>query len=222
MKNDYWKEFWAKASLETSRFSQVQRAESEIIPIISYLKETLSLQPTDSLLDVCCGNGLITKELSPFCQSVVGVDFSEQLILHANKEAPKNVQYLVGDALALEQVVDKRFDKIILHFSFQYFNQKQGEEVIKSLANYLAPKGKIFLGDIPDANRFWSFYNTFWKRFFYFKQYLFGKPQMGVFWSSKALDKMAYSLGLNGVSLQQPSYLPHSHYRFDYLLEKKD
>jgi 2-polyprenyl-3-methyl-5-hydroxy-6-metoxy-1,4-benzoquinol methylase len=85
----------------------------------------------------------------------------------------------------------------------------------------LKPNGLILLGDIPDQKHFWSYYNTISKRFFYFKQWLFNQPKMGKFWSEKEMMKIAKQNNLKGTFLKQKEKLPHAHYRFDFVLEKK-
>jgi hypothetical protein len=43
----------------------------------------LDLQQEDNLLDVCCGNGALSRALLPYCHHMVGIDFSENLIKQA-------------------------------------------------------------------------------------------------------------------------------------------
>ena len=43
--------------------------------------QALELNASDCLLDLCCGNGLVTFRLASVCQSVYAVDFSSDLIM---------------------------------------------------------------------------------------------------------------------------------------------
>ena len=63
--------------------------------------ETLQLEATDYLLDLCCGNGLITVRLAAVCHSVDGVDFSSDLIRIAKlHHAASNIRYFHSPAAA--------------------------------------------------------------------------------------------------------------------------
>ena len=222
----YWKSYWNKSALDKSLFNQVQRSsnkESESLLLVeSHLVDLLNLSTTDNLLDVCCGNGLITKRLSKHCNTVLGIDFSPGLINSANQNTnDSNTEYLVGDATSLTEHTSEKFDKIMLNFSFQYFNFKEGLKVVSEMKKLLKPNGIILLGDIPDHKCFWSYYNTFTKRVYYFKQWLFNQPKMGKFWSEEEMMALAETANLNGNFLNQNKNLPHARYRFDFLLTNK-
>jgi len=217
----YWKKYWEKAAQNKSLFLQVQRnnnfnAES-LKQIEDNICQLINLRNEDSLLDVCCGNGLITKNLAARCRKIVGVDFSDQMINTANKQyLLPNTKFIKEDALYLSNSIKEKFDIIILYFSFQYFNRSQGEKAIFEMKKLLKPKGKILIGDIPNKNKIWVFYDTPLKRFFYIKQMLFNQPKMGKFWSEKEMKEISKKLNLKGTYIKQPANLPHSHYRFDY------
>jgi len=49
---------------------------------------------------------------------------------------------------------------------------------------------------------------------------LFNQPKMGKFWSEKEMKEISKKLNLKGTYIEQPTNLPHSHYRFDYLFEQ--
>ena len=222
----YWKSYWNKSALDKSLFNQVQRGsntENESLLLVeSHLVELLNLTTTDTLLDVCCGNGLITKQLSKHCSAVLGIDFSPHLIISAKQNMGySNIEYLVGDATSLTENTSEKFDKIMLNFSFQYFNFKDGLKVVSEMKKLLKPNGIILLGDIPDQKYFWSYYNTFAKRVYYFKQWLFKQPKMGKFWSEIEMMALADTANLKGTFLNQNENLPYAHYRFDFLLTNK-
>jgi len=59
----------------------------------------------DRVLDVCCGNGIATVELSGHCQTITGIDLSEKMIEAARRQResrsprPQNVTFQVRDVL---------------------------------------------------------------------------------------------------------------------------
>tara|TARA_B110000902_G_C14210243_1_gene551086 strand:- start:87 stop:761 length:675 start_codon:yes stop_codon:yes gene_type:complete len=222
----YWKNYWNNTALDKSLLNQVQRNSNKkddgLLLVETHLVELLNLSNSDTLLDVCCGNGLITNRLSKHCNTVLGIDFSPLLIdIATQNNTYSSVEYLVGDATTITKRTNHKFDKIVLNFSFQYFNFEDGLRVVSEMKKLLKPNGLILLGDIPDQKRFWTYYNTFPKRFFYFKQWLFKQPKMGKFWSAQEMMKIAMQNNLKGTFLNQKEKLPHAHYRFDFLLENK-
>tara|TARA_B100000780_G_scaffold254987_1_gene203426 strand:+ start:4587 stop:5267 length:681 start_codon:yes stop_codon:yes gene_type:complete len=222
----YWETFWNKAAKNKSLLGQVQRntenSDETLLVINEHIKTLLKLKSNDSLLDVCCGNGIVTKLLSKHCKNVIGIDFSPQLIKNAQlNNNSSSIKYIVADATQLSESTQEQFDKIVLYFSFQYFNYEEGLRVVSEMKKRLKPNGIILLGDIPDTKFFWSYYDTFPKRFFYFKQWLFKQSKMGKFWSEKEMMTIAKQTNLQGSFLKQKQNLPHAHYRFDFILEKK-
>jgi ubiquinone/menaquinone biosynthesis C-methylase UbiE len=219
----YWKTYWNTSAKNKSLLQQVQRntedSNATLLLIEEHIKTLLQLKYSDCLLDVCCGNGIVTKSLSKHCKSTEGIDFSPQLIKNAKlSNSSSTIKYSVGDATRLAEHTEKKFDKIVLYFSFQYFSYDDGLKVVSEMKKLLKPNGIILLGDIPDRKFFWNYYNTFPKRFFYFKQWIFKQPKMGKFWSEKEMNKIAEATNLKGVFLKQNKNLPHWQYRFDFLL----
>ncbi len=222
----YWKNYWNNTALDKSLLNQVQRNSNKhdkgLLSVEFHLVELLNLSSSDTLLDVCCGNGLITNLLAKHCSSVLGVDFSTLLINTAKENSTQaNTSYLVGDALSITKTTQLQFDKIVLNFSYQYFNFDEGLKVVSEMKKLLKPNGLLLLGDIPDKKHFWSYYNTLPKRIFYFKQWLFNEPKMGKFWSINEMMRIAEQNNFKGTFLTQNEELPHAHYRFDFLLEHK-
>ncbi|MEL6252968.1 MAG: methyltransferase domain-containing protein [Bacteroidota bacterium] len=225
-----WQAFWDKKALHEDPHVQVARTkggkqsdEKELKKIAGYIREKLELREEDILLDLCCGNGMLSKKLSPFVKELLGVDFSEPHIEIARQHfiAP-NSMFLRGDATQLSLVTEKSFDKINLYFSFQYFDSyKLGELVVQEMAERLKTGGKILIGDVPDRERLSVFYPRMLDRFRYQLARLRGRDQMGKFWSETEMKKIATSCGLQIQKLQQPADFLYQHYRSDYLLWKE-
>lgn len=225
-----WQAFWDKKALHEDPHVQVARTKGgkqsdkqELAKIAAYIKEKLELSKEDSLLDLCCGNGMLSKELSPFVKELLGVDFSEPHIEIARQRfiAP-NVMFLRGDATQLTLITEKSFDKINLYFSFQYFDTyKLGELVVKEMAERLKAGGKILIGDVPDKERLAVFYPSLKSRLRYQLARIRGRDQMGKFWSEADMKKIAVNSGLRIQKLQQPADFLYQHYRSDYLLWKE-
>jgi 2-polyprenyl-3-methyl-5-hydroxy-6-metoxy-1,4-benzoquinol methylase len=53
------------------------------------------LNSQSNLLDYGCGNGFFTKRVAGFCNSVTGIDISEEFIIQAKKDSPINSNFEV-------------------------------------------------------------------------------------------------------------------------------
>src|SRR5918998_2338035 len=68
------------------------------------------------VLEVACGNGRLARRLARRGASVVAVDASEAMILHAREreaENPTGTEYLVEDAALLDSLADGSFDLVV-------------------------------------------------------------------------------------------------------------
>ncbi len=220
-----WKKYWNKNALLNldNEIKQVQRKDYDsTLQTVDRIVKTLHITTSDTVLDLCCGNGIITQQISKKANKIVGVDQSEVLINVAlNKHNGHNVRYFVGNCLE-DTILFKsnKFDKIYLQFSFQYFTKiNEGEKVIKQMLKLLNPNGKIFIGDIPNYEKKAIFYNTPIKKIRLLKDTVFNKNQMGKFWKVSEIDSICKKLGVKGSYIEQPKQLPYAHYRFDYLIE---
>ena len=225
-----WKEFWNNQGLADNPYRQVARIggnaeqnEALLEKIVEHIVDVLELKKEDVLLDVCCGNGLLTAQLAKHCKKIIGIDFSETLINEAKKNYPE-IEFICEDAMNIQHTstsAHQHINKINLYFSFQYFETlNDGKKVIENLLKLLSPEGKLFLGDIPDKSSFFKYYNSPRKIISFIKQLLQNKNLMGKFWSEKELQLICKQLAVKGKKLNQPKHLPYSHYRMDYLIKK--
>lgn len=222
-----WKAFWEQKGSDSNALAQVGRRdhaqkEQLLDEIAAHIASLLELKEEDVLLDMCCGNGLLTSKLQKYCKRVVGVDFSETLVSQARKAYP-GIKFICADALKLDEVkFSQPFTKINLYFSFQYFESfEQGKTVVDHLKNILVPGGRILIGDVPDMAKFFHYYNSFSRIAGRVAQMLKGKNDMGKFWSEDEFRLIGKQLGLDVTKLKQPRHLPYAHYRMDVMLHSK-
>ena len=226
-----WEQFWNNTASKTDNLSlQVGRSvngvpvdDKTLSDIITHISTLLKIQNTDNVLDVCCGNGMLTSLLADKCKTIVGIDLSEKLITEANqKNIKSNIIYQKANAIELDKLfTENQFDKINLYFSFQYFESIEiATKLISSLLYVLKPGGAILLGDIPDYNKKNVYYNTFEKKLRLFVQNIKGTNTMGKFWNPSELESICKKLGASSQILNEPTHLPYSHYRFDFLITK--
>lgn len=225
-----WKKFWnqqaqdnADPQVQVGRIkSGMTLSEQVLNDIASYITQQLDLQSDDSLLDLCCGNGLLTRKLGQHCQSVLAVDISPEQITQAQQHfSAPHIQYVAADVATGGYAGNRTFSKINLYFSFQYFDSFQmGKQAIGHMINHLEEEGRIFIGDVPDRKYLSRYYDTAKSRLRYHLKQLIGTNDMGKFWSEKELQRIADAFGLELEVLEQPDFLPYADYRRDFLFKK--
>lgn len=220
-----WQAYWNQlAQGETDLRRQVARVSSrrplsddDTAMVVDHLRNLLDLQPHDRLLDLCCGNGLLTYRFARHCKEVVGIDLAHAMITSAETHSSaENIEYFQGNVTEVENIATGTFDKILLQFSFQYLTRQEGALALKGMRQLLKPGGTIVLGDVPDRALIRQFYPSLSQLIKYRLQRWLGRDQMGKFWSEKEMQQIAAGMRLE--KLSQPAKLPYSDYRVDYRL----
>jgi ubiquinone/menaquinone biosynthesis C-methylase UbiE len=84
----------------------IYQTNANFVPLLtSDVIKLLDPQPTDIILDLGCGDGILTYELAKLCNKgqVVGVDYSQKMINAAREKTPEElktnprVEFYVGD-----------------------------------------------------------------------------------------------------------------------------
>jgi ubiquinone/menaquinone biosynthesis C-methylase UbiE len=191
-----WQKYWDKTAMIDDGLSQVGRnfadSETSLAKAGERIISLLELKPEDNILDLCCGNGLITNYISQKGFKISGVDLSAKLISRA-KQLNGELNFHQMDALSFD--LDESFSKMFIAFSFQYFDSyEKGKQVIENMLRHARPGAMILLTDVPDKSKWADYYNSFIKKVFYFKHKFTGKQSMGKFWSEKELNVLCRSL----------------------------
>jgi SAM-dependent methyltransferase len=111
----------------------------EIMPVLDRLILHL-LPPKAQILDLCCGDGRLTRALVKRGYRVVGVDSSERMLTYAKQRAPKAEFYLT-DVRRLE--LTQRFEAIISTFdSLNHIMETEDlKKVFQNVFDCLQPGG---------------------------------------------------------------------------------
>ncbi len=128
--------------MEFNRVADVKRLQF----IINTLKK--NLPPQSVVLDVGCGNGVISRSLGSIGYNVFGIDVSEKAITRA-KELNKftNVTF---DVISAEQLVadGKKYNAIICSEVLEHLNKPQ--DLLKTLHESLTDNG-VLIVTVPNG-----------------------------------------------------------------------
>ena len=227
--NYYWKNYYDTNAdkFADSLMKQVDRTingaeekQSEIDLTVESLRQVLSLDETDQVADLCCGNGLLTSAIAPGVAAMIGVDFSEKLIASAKRfNAASNVRYVVGDVSILDRSFFSGVNKVFMESSVQHLESSELSRLLRTLGN--APNVEaVFIGGIPDADRLSAYYDDDRKMAFYRQREAEGRPHIGTWWSQSQLRKVIEDSGLQVQFLPQDARLTSAYYRYDCLIER--
>ena len=188
--------------------------------LVASAAEMLELKQTDTLLDICCGNGLLSLPLSERCAHVYGVDFSGVLLRTAlsSFSGPKT-SYLLGDAadLPIHWRRDDRVLKVLVHEALQSFDAESFDALLGRLHS-IGASLLVFAG-IPDRDRKFCFYNTPRRKISYLSGLVRQNDLLGTWWAREQVQAAAESAGFRANITD--SAAPYSaHYRFDAVLRK--
>lgn len=190
--------------------------------IINSIVNGLDLKEEDEILDLCCGNGIITYDLGKLCASVIGVDSSMPYIENAIKhKSNKKVKYYCDDVINFNKYCESgKVTKALIYSAIAYFS----EEELSQLFAKLNESGiqKIFIGSVLDDNEKFSYFNTFQRLINYLINYrLLGRDLgLGKWWKQRKIKEIAKEHGYSFELIKQDQSLHTSHYRFDCILTK--
>ena len=228
MKSDYWVEFWRDHGFRTAGEnpqSQVLRTLDKK-PIddekweftLAHIEGAVNPGPDDEILDLCCGNGLLARKFSETAKSVTAVDVSDRLVKAIGEV--ENITPIVSDVRAL-QFKANIFHKVVLYAGLQYFSYQDVIDIFERVSFWLRNGGVFYIGDIPDQEQIWTFYDDQDRETAYFDSVKCGKPIIGTWFDKKFLEKLSAHVGFSESEiLPQPKQLIYSSYRYDMIARK--
>ena len=224
-----WRKWWNEDPVrarQSDLYYQVGRTvggiptgEPDLVATSDAILAALRLSRTETVLDLCCGNGLISAKIAPHCGFLVGVDFSEPLIQTARDRTP-NIKFVVSDVTILDGAIlgVDQIDAAYLAFAFQYFDEAMARKLLKRLKILASPAFRLLLESIPDIDRIAAHYHTPERMAAHQKRKAEGTEEIENWWSAKQLAELAGSEGFACAPLLQHRERVSSHYRFDALL----
>lgn len=232
-----WNSFWnnyrtLESGTERDLFFQVGKTinkepVSEAVFNASFedIVNSLIIKETDTVLEMCCGNGLVTFPLSQITKKIYAFDFAPHLV-EAAKKFKKNdtIVYKVGDAKAsfldLFQF-DQIPNKYLMNDALGYFTPSELTQILLYIMKNV-PIFSFYLTGVPNDALKWNFYNTEERKETYLNGVTNGDESnngMGKWWKKSELLEIAESLDLKVTLKNQIPTI--SNYRMDVLFEKE-
>jgi cyclopropane fatty-acyl-phospholipid synthase-like methyltransferase len=224
----HWQEYWNKNPTKFAEDDFLRQADKTVAGLaiapaqfaaqVSDIRSALAIGKDDVVLDMCCGNGIITVEVSRVCASIVGIDYSEPMIRRANKyNRRKNMTYFRASALdpAIEGLAAIPFTKIYMYEALQYFAETDLVKLLTIIKNLSRSDARIFFGGVPDKARIWDFYDTEERRADYRRRLMENREAIGTWWERGYIEKVSLEHGYEAQFLPQSALLHSAHYRFD-------
>ena len=224
-----WSNHWSDKNIIKNKSDQKQIGRTlkgkEItktnwVKTVDDILKTIKINKNHLVLDLCCGNGLLTKEFALKCKKVYAVDYSEPLLKNFVTDLP-NIKKIKSDILKLK--INKiKFDIIIIYFSIQHFSDKESIEIIRKSIKYLNSGGVIYIGDIPNIEKKWDWYSNKKYRRAYVDSLVNNDPIIGNWYSKKFFVATGEYFNMKKTKIiKQKSYMINHKIRFDVLYEKK-
>lgn len=229
-KTHYWTKFWedyGRAVADEDEQTQVLRTLNRK-PIsdklwrvtLNILADQLKISKEDEMLELCCGNGLISRHFAENCHGVTSVDVSKDLLMQLDNCAHDNVKTIAEDVRDVD-FPESSFSKIIMYAGIQYLTIDESVALIKKSFRWLRPDGIIYLGDVPDSEKMWHFYDSPDSEHIYFDNLIAGTPIVGTWYDSVFLDKLGAYVGFaHSELIPQHDDLIYSKFRYDYKYTK--
>ena len=226
-KDDYWAQFWSEYEFDANSVdeqSQVFRTRDRI-PIdedsweytVELVAKHMQFKSNDTLLDICCGNGLFTEAYSGLVESITAVDISDPLINTLKSKNIANVDAFSDDVRNI-CFPESSFSKVLWYAGIQYLPESDIVNYLKELILWMKPNGILLIGDIPDRQKLWDYFNTPERVSLYFDGIGIQKPIIGTWLDPNWIEALCLCSGFKKVEIiQQDTKLIYSDFRYDII-----
>lgn len=193
--------------------------QHQVDMIVQAVLTYLDLLRDDVVLDLCCGNGLLTSRVLERCAGGVGVDMGEYLISVARKnfEQSPSKTYVVADVESFveDQPEPQRFTKALCYGSFSYLSDEGAGRVLAALRRRFRRITRLVLGNLPDK--------AMAREFFGLERYVEGiesdhETVLGRWRTEAEVKELAEAAGWRVAFARMPGGYYGASYRFDATL----
>ena len=121
------------------------------------------IEPNSNVIDIGCGTGRFSFIAADKCDSILGIDLSQQNIDTTNKSLQKNPKVnITFQHNSIAEVIPsnkEKFDYAVLTYVIHEVDESQRVELLLTIAKIA---NKIIIGDYNSVqnNKFWKFLNV--------------------------------------------------------------
>ncbi|MDJ0655501.1 MAG: class I SAM-dependent methyltransferase [Xanthomonadales bacterium] len=197
-------------------------SDAQFESMLGQIRELLGLTPSDQLLDLCCGNGLITNALAEHVERAKGIDFSHQLlsVAHQHHSMP-NLCFQWGNLLRPNDIPpdQTRYTKVLMYAALQHFGHDDLGSLLEFILSVSAERVTILFGFVPDRERRPVLYDTPVKKIRNWSRRLLGRELIKSWWTREEFLEACAPRGLICSFHSLPANLLASGYRFNVRIE---
>jgi cyclopropane fatty-acyl-phospholipid synthase-like methyltransferase len=228
MKNEnYWVKFWQQNSIlsKPTPHEKVGRTiggvpirDDDWAKVLKDLEKRLSLNRQDDLLDIGAGSGVISIPFSKKVKTTTAVDISEKLL--EEMEGIKDIKTIRADVRDLT-FGEESFSKIIIYSAIQHFTEEESAALMQKAYGWLRPGGIFYIGDAPDIERRFAFFNSPDRVNQYLQSLINQTPSIGTWFHRDFFNYLGKQIGFSEVDvIKQPENYIFAHWRYDVFLKK--
>lgn len=226
-KDDYWARFWSEYQTDVAAMdeqSQVLRTRNKM-PIdearwqltLESVAAQLDFSPDDTLLDLCCGNGLFTMAFNGLVARVEALDICEPLI---ERLKAKSLQNVCAQAMDIREAdfLPQSFSKVLWYAGIQYLDEADIVRMMRKICGWMKPGGILFIGDVPDRAKLWNYFNDTQRKTAYFDALAARQPIIGTWLEADWLAQLCLAAGFTQAqAVPQDAQLIYADFRYDLL-----
>lgn len=229
MQTAFWKKYWAsqERTSHLNSFNQVGRTIKQQPPnqkawgkTLTFVRKKMEVTSKDTLVDICCGNGILSLFFSDYVKEIFAIDYSKPLLDSFVAKDKPNVSLIFNDINTFD-FNNIQYNKVIFYFSIQHFTETEVVKLLRKLKDSISENGVIYIGDIPDVNLKWDFFCTTSYKADFFSALEKNESIIGNWFQKDFFINASNYLGFKECTIiKQPEYMFFHKYRFDVLLKK--
>ena len=196
-------------------------SDFQIKLIVEAIENALELKDrgADSLLDIGCGNGALSRLLFNKLSSFYGVDYSDFLISVAKRDFEIAPHYFFHAADALEYLNSEpyplRYNIMLCYGCFSYFSD--APRVLRVLYDRFLNIERVFIGNLPDRDRAYHFYQ---EKIPCATEMIDPESKIGIWRSKEEFEAIAREANWKCEFSSMPDNFYANHYRYDVTLTR--
>jgi ubiquinone/menaquinone biosynthesis C-methylase UbiE len=114
-----------------------------------WLRETVGVLSTDTVLEIGCGVGRVGNVLAPLCREWIGTDASANMLAIARRNlAHPNVRFVELSGYDLAPVPDDSVDLVYCTVVFPHLSEWDRFNYVTEGYRVLRPKGRVFIDNV--------------------------------------------------------------------------